>query len=216
MGSSSSDRMDLLILQLTRIADALESGVERPTASPPTGGASVEKPRFCGYFASWTTDDRGYPDYLITEHGVIASRHEKQGDVWWSVKIGDDVFQQIVKIEKGSQIPEIARWKVVAVPTHAPGAKAGSGPRWPAGTEEENPGAPPQTSEKGAPPALASTEIIREINELAEQIGPRAVEWLHHIQIENELLEFWSEESATHLRDRFKKRLESAGDPAIA
>ena len=76
--------------QLERIADGLErligfleagSGMTLPPAAP-----NGRHPTFAGFACSWTVDGAGLPSYVITAEGEIADKHERQGDVWYSVK----------------------------------------------------------------------------------------------------------------------------------
>lgn len=75
----------------------------------PVGPSAVELaqgPTFAGYPCSPTVDDRGLPTWLIVD-GKQAQRREKQGDVWYSVRLGDGTYAQVLRIPKGEKIPEI-------------------------------------------------------------------------------------------------------------
>ena len=76
MTENDSKALDRIERLLEKIATALD---ERPSK------AGHSQPTFCGYACSWT-EDRGLPAYVVTPDGEMAHRHEKQGDVWWSVK----------------------------------------------------------------------------------------------------------------------------------
>ncbi|MFZ1756808.1 MAG: hypothetical protein WBO46_23175 [Caldilineaceae bacterium] len=66
-------------------------------------------PTFCGYPCSPTTDDRGFPTYIIAD-GRQVQRREKQGDVWYSWSEGpkeDRNYHQVLRIPKGEEVPPI-------------------------------------------------------------------------------------------------------------
>lgn len=63
-------------------------------------------PTFCGYPCSPTVDDRGLPSWIMVD-GKQAMRHEKQGDAWYSVKRGENEFEQVLKIPKGEKVPAV-------------------------------------------------------------------------------------------------------------
>ena len=71
----------------------------------PSAGELAQGPTFAGFPCSPTVDDRGLPTWLIVE-GKQALRREKQGDVWYSVKLADDTYEQVLRIPKGEQVPE--------------------------------------------------------------------------------------------------------------
>ena len=68
----------------------------------------AQGPTFGGYPCSPTVDDRGLPTWLFVD-GKQAQRREKQGDVWYSVKLTDGSYEQVLRIPKGEQVPEITR-----------------------------------------------------------------------------------------------------------
>jgi len=75
----------------------------------PAGPSAAELdrgPTFCGYPCSPTVDDRGLPSWILVG-GQQAMRHEKQGDVWWSVKVGEGQYEQVLRIPKGEKAPTV-------------------------------------------------------------------------------------------------------------
>ncbi len=77
-------------------------------AQPRTPGPAelAAGPTFAGYPCSPTTDDNGLPTWLIVD-GKQAQRREKQGDVWYSVKLIDGSYEQMLRIPKGEQVPPV-------------------------------------------------------------------------------------------------------------
>ena len=77
-------------------------------AKPSTPGPAelAAGPTFAGYPCSPTTDDNGLPTWLIVD-GKQAQRREKQGDVWYSVKLIDGSYEQVLRIPKGEQAPPV-------------------------------------------------------------------------------------------------------------
>ena len=63
-------------------------------------------PTFAGYPCSPTVDERGLPTWIIVD-GRQAQRREKQGDVWYSVKLGEGEYDQILRIPKGERAPTV-------------------------------------------------------------------------------------------------------------
>lgn len=75
----------------------------------PVGPSAVELaqgPTFAGYPCSPTVDERGLPTWLIVD-GKQAQRREKQGDVWYSVRIADGSYAQVLRIPKGEKPPAV-------------------------------------------------------------------------------------------------------------
>jgi hypothetical protein len=69
--------------------------------------AEIDKgPTFCGYPCSPTIDDMGLPTWILV-NGQQAMRHSKQGDSWWSVKVGDGQYEQVLRIPKGEKVPPV-------------------------------------------------------------------------------------------------------------
>ena len=58
------------------------------------------------YAAQPTVNDNGQPTWLIVD-GKQAQRREKQGDVWYSVKLIDGSYEQVLRIPKGEQAPPV-------------------------------------------------------------------------------------------------------------
>lgn len=65
-----------------------------------------QSPSFAGFPCSPTVDERGLPSWLIID-GKQAHRREKQGDVWYSIKLADDVYEQVLRIPKGDHLPNL-------------------------------------------------------------------------------------------------------------
>ena len=75
----------------------------------PTGPSATELsqgPTFAGYACSPTVDERGLPTWLIID-GKQAQRREKQGDVWYSVRLADGSYTQVLRIPRGEKVPEV-------------------------------------------------------------------------------------------------------------
>jgi hypothetical protein len=75
-------------------------------ATAPSAAELDQGPTFCGYPCSPTVDDQGRPTWIIVD-GRQAQRHEKQGDAWWSVKIGESAYDQVLRIPKGEKVPAV-------------------------------------------------------------------------------------------------------------
>ena len=56
--------------------------------------------------AASVTDDAGLPTWIIV-NGKQAQRREKQGDVWYSIKLGDDSYERILTIPKSETAPAV-------------------------------------------------------------------------------------------------------------
>jgi hypothetical protein len=78
-------------------ADALPAG---PSVRELAAG-----PLFAGYPCSPTTDDAGLPTWIMV-NGKQAQRREKQGDVWYSYRDGEE-YVQALRIPKGEQAPPV-------------------------------------------------------------------------------------------------------------
>jgi len=66
-------------------------------------------PTFCSHSCSVTTDNRGFPTYIIAD-GRQVQRREKQGDVWYSWSEGPKdarIYHQVLRIPKGEEVPPI-------------------------------------------------------------------------------------------------------------
>ena len=74
------------------------------TSRTPDDNQPRQSPTFAGFPCSPTVDERGLPSWLIVD-GKQAHRREKQGDVWYSVKLEDDVYEQVLRIPKGDHLP---------------------------------------------------------------------------------------------------------------
>ena len=81
-------------------------GFAAQPAALPSAMELDKGPTFCGYPCSPTVDDRGLPSWILVG-GSQAMRHEKQGDVWWSVKVGEGQYEQVLRIPKGEKVPPV-------------------------------------------------------------------------------------------------------------
>ena len=77
---------------------------QEPTG--PSAGELAQGPTFAGYPCSPTVDDHGLPTWIIFD-GKQAQRREKQGDVWYSVRVADGSYAQVLRIPKGEKPPEV-------------------------------------------------------------------------------------------------------------
>ena len=75
-------------------------------ATGPSAAELAQAPTFVGYPCSPTVDERGFPTWLIVD-GKQAQRREKQGDTWYSVRLPDGSYAQVVRIPKGERVPEV-------------------------------------------------------------------------------------------------------------
>ena len=81
----------------------------RYAQAEPTGPSADELaqgPTFAGYACSPTVDDNGLPTWIIV-NGKQAQRREKQGDVWYSAKLSDGAYEQVLRIPKGERPPDV-------------------------------------------------------------------------------------------------------------
>lgn len=72
----------------------------------PSAAELAQGPTFAGYPCSSTVDERGLPTWLIVD-GKQAQRREKQGDAWYSVRLADGAYVQVLRIPKGEKAPEV-------------------------------------------------------------------------------------------------------------
>ena len=72
----------------------------------PSAAELAQGPTFAGYPCSPTVDERGLPTWLIID-GKQAQRREKQGDAWYSVRLADGTYAQVLRIPKGEKAPEV-------------------------------------------------------------------------------------------------------------
>ncbi len=89
-----------------RFADAQPSQPALAEQKALTAGAG---PTFCGYPCSPTVNEAGFPSWIVVD-GKQAERHEKQGDVWWSVgegPKGERKYHQVLRIPKGEKVPPV-------------------------------------------------------------------------------------------------------------
>ena len=76
-------------------------------ASMPSAAEIASGPMFCGYPCSPTVDSQGLPSWIIAD-GRQATRHEKQGDVWYSYRGDNETYVQVLRIPKGEKAPAVA------------------------------------------------------------------------------------------------------------
>ena len=76
------------------------------TATRPGAAELAAGPTFAGYPCSPTVSENGLPTWLIVD-GKQAQRREKQGDVWYSVKLQDGSYDQVLRIPKGETAPPV-------------------------------------------------------------------------------------------------------------
>ena len=76
-------------------------------ASVPSAAEVASGPMFCGYPCSPTVDAQGLPSWIIAD-GRQATRHEKQGDVWYSYRGDNETYVQVLRIPKGEKAPAVA------------------------------------------------------------------------------------------------------------
>ena len=75
----------------------------------PTGPSAKELaagPTFAGYPCSPTVNDAGIPTWILV-NGQQAQRREKQGDVWFSAKVGEGQYETVLRIPKGEKPPTV-------------------------------------------------------------------------------------------------------------
>lgn len=97
-----------LLDRTARLSDWLErKGWGFAEAQPALPGVAelAAGPTFCGYPCSPTTDDDGFPTFIIAD-GHQAQRREKQGDRWYSYRLGEE-YVQVLRIPKGEQAPPV-------------------------------------------------------------------------------------------------------------
>lgn len=75
-------------------------------ASVPSAAEVASGPMFCGYPCSPTVDSQGLPSWIIAD-GRQATRHEKQGDVWYSYRGDNETYIQVLRIPKGEKAPAV-------------------------------------------------------------------------------------------------------------
>lgn len=63
-------------------------------------------PTFAGYPCSPTVNDAGIPTWILV-NGQQAQRREKQGDVWFSAKVGEGQYETVLRIPKGEKPPQV-------------------------------------------------------------------------------------------------------------
>lgn len=81
-------------------------GFASTTPALPSAAELDKGPTFCGYPCSPTVDDAGLPSWIVVD-GRQAMRHEKQGDIWYSLKLADGNYEQVLRIPKGEKAPAV-------------------------------------------------------------------------------------------------------------
>ncbi len=86
----------------------LSKGWSFPQAEPssPSAAELAQGPTFAGFPCSPTVDERGLPTWILVE-GKQAQRREKQGDIWYSARTGDNAYAQVLRIPKGEKAPQV-------------------------------------------------------------------------------------------------------------
>lgn len=72
----------------------------------PSAGELAQGPTFAGYPCSPTVDAAGLPTWIIVD-GRQAARRSKQGDTWYSAKVGEGQYVQVLRIPKGETAPAV-------------------------------------------------------------------------------------------------------------
>ena len=72
----------------------------------PSATELANGPTFAGYPCSPTVDERGLPTWIIVD-GKQAQRRDKQGDVWYSLRMVDGNYVQVLRIPKGEKTPDV-------------------------------------------------------------------------------------------------------------
>lgn len=72
----------------------------------PSAAEMDKGPTFCGYPCSPTIDDMGLPTWVVYE-GQQAMRRSKQNDHWYSIKLADGTYEQVLRIPKGEKVPPV-------------------------------------------------------------------------------------------------------------
>ena len=111
---AAEDDKDQIIATMDRAATIGAYFVAKGWAAPhpdtgaagPSAGELAQGPTFAGYPCSPTVDASGLPTWIIFE-GKQAQRREKQGDVWYSVRAGEDGYTQVLRIPKGEKAPAV-------------------------------------------------------------------------------------------------------------
>lgn len=173
--------------QLERIADGLERLIGALSAGGgitlPAAGPNGRHPAFAGFACSWTVDGAGLPSYVITADGEIADKHERQGDVWYSVKDeqASGGYRRVLTIKAGETLPDAARFQLPDASTAAengsPGHKAGTDTpdtaERPSGGPQAASGGPDATSEApdpGNPFAMADELQLQRLHEAGRAV----------------------------------------------
>jgi hypothetical protein len=106
-------------------ARLLKEGWEYQPIKAQGAGPAAEEfasgPHFCGFPCSPTMDEMGMPTWIISD-GHQATRRSKQGDHWYSYRIGEE-YVQVLRIPKGEKVPPV-EWRQPPAPAAAAGAAA--------------------------------------------------------------------------------------------
>jgi hypothetical protein len=106
--SKDDDRQD--IIDTLERADKIASyfaakgwGFAAQPAALPSAAELDRGPTFCGYRCSSTVDESGLPTWVVVD-GQTAMRRSKQGDHWYSIKLHDGTYEQVLRIPKGEKV----------------------------------------------------------------------------------------------------------------
>lgn len=106
---SKDDAREDIISTLER-ADTVASyfakhgwGFAAQPAALPSAAELDQGPTFCGYRCSSTVDESGFPTWVVVD-GQTAMRRSKQGDHWYSIKLADGTYEQVLRIPKGEKV----------------------------------------------------------------------------------------------------------------
>lgn len=109
---SKDDAREDIIATLER-ADAVASyfaskgwGFAAQPAALPSAAELDQGPTFCGFRCSSTVDDQGLPSWIVASDQQ-AVRRSKQGDTWYSIKLPDGTYEQVLRIPKGEKVPAV-------------------------------------------------------------------------------------------------------------
>ncbi len=169
---------DAVARQLERIADGIERlilTIEGARAAAPASAVAGPggHPTFCGLACAWTVDAAGFPGYVVTADGEIADKHERQGDVWYSVKDEQAAggYRRVLTIKAGETLPDAARFRLpdatrpdpAALQTYQNGAQ--TAPDEPPPTEQA-----PEPPDPANPFEMIDAVQLRRLHELGRAV----------------------------------------------
>lgn len=101
------ERADKIAAHFLKHGWATAAASPQSTALVPYGAAPQQAgPTFAGFPCSPTVDAQGLPTWIMVD-GKQAQRREKQGDVWYSAKMPDGTYAQVLRIPKGEKAPAV-------------------------------------------------------------------------------------------------------------